>query len=144
MDQRMQDDCPVVRVETGFNWGGLYLLANKLCVANLMNLITDYVVRALELNRDIFKKEDIAELWQRYCDMAKDIDGLEDDSAALRRGSHGEMVTFTGIWDFPPCKFHDHLDGEICDQKKLKDREVGIRRLEKNHSVPSGIEHFAG
>ncbi|TGO56641.1 hypothetical protein BCON_0075g00310 [Botryotinia convoluta] len=162
MDERMQDDCPVVRIETGFNWGGLCLLANKLCVTNLMNLITDYVVRALELNRAILTKEDIAgiykhtlkncglrrlacysfnydldrclpELWPRYCDMAKRIDGLEDESVALRRGSHGEMVTFTGIWDFPPCNFHDHLNGEICDQKKLKDREVGIRRPGKIH-----------
>ncbi|KAF5876429.1 uncharacterized protein Bfra_002833 [Botrytis fragariae] len=162
MDERMQDDCPVVRIQTEFNWGGLYLLAKRLCVENLMNLITDYVVRALELNRAILTKEDIAgiykhtpkncglrrlacysfnydldrcppEFWPRYYDMAKRIDGLEDDSVALRRGPHGEVVTFTGIWDFPPCKFHDHLDGEICDQKKLKDREVGIRRPEKIH-----------
>ncbi|KAF7943174.1 hypothetical protein EAE96_011111 [Botrytis aclada] len=165
MNERMVD-CPVVEVETGFNWGGLYLLVNRLGMSNLMNLITDYVVRALELNRAILTKKDIAgiyehtpekcglrrlacysfnydldrchpELWLRYCAIAKSIDGLEDDSIALRRGLHGKKVTHTGIWDFPPCHFHDHLDGEVCDQKKLKDREVGIRRPQKNHTVPS-------
>ncbi|KAF7912492.1 uncharacterized protein EAF01_001513 [Botrytis porri] len=149
----------VVLIQTGFNWGGLYLLASRLRVENLMNLITDYVVRFLELNRAILTTEDIAgiyehtpkncglrrlacysfnydldrclpELWPRYCDMAKSIDGLEDDSVDLREGLHGEIVTFTDIWDLPPCQFHDHLNGEICNQKKLKDREVGIRRPE--------------
>ena len=171
--ERMHYCCPVVRIETGFNWGGLYLLANRLCMGNLMDLITDYVVRALDLNQAILLNSDIAGIYEHtpkncglrrlacysfnydmdrvdpkslpmYYNMAELIDGLWDDSAALRDGLDGEVVTNTGIWEFPPCEFHDHLDGEICDQKKLVDRESGIRRPEKSRSVPSGIEHFAG
>ncbi|KAF7940113.1 uncharacterized protein EAE98_000240 [Botrytis deweyae] len=157
MGERTQHDRPVVRIETGFNWGGLYLLASRLCVEDLMNLIADYVVRALELNRALLTKEDIAgiykhtpkncglrklacysfnyeldrcppELWPRYWDMKKRIDGLEDDSVALRRALHDGVVALTPVWGFSPCNFHDHLDGRICHQKHLKDREVGIRR----------------
>ncbi|TEY85091.1 hypothetical protein BOTCAL_0017g00030 [Botryotinia calthae] len=82
--------------------------------------------------------------WPMYYNMAEFIDGLWDDSAALRDELDGEVVTNTDMWEFPPREFHDQLDGEICDQKKLADREVGIRRPEKSRSVPSGIEHFAG
>ncbi|TGO18638.1 hypothetical protein BTUL_0008g00190 [Botrytis tulipae] len=157
MSERMQHDCPVVCVETGFNWGGLYLLASRLCVTDLMNLITDHVVRALELNRGLLTKEDIAgiykntpkncglrrlacysfnydldrchpALWPRYWDMQKRIDGLEEDSVALREMLHEGTVVLTAVWHFWPCTFHNHRDGTICDRKTLKDREVGIRR----------------
>ncbi|ESZ96700.1 hypothetical protein SBOR_2910 [Sclerotinia borealis F-4128] len=52
-----------VRVQVGFDFVGLYVLADKFCAFNLMNFITDYVIRSLELNESVLPIEDISEIY---------------------------------------------------------------------------------
>ncbi|KAI9643279.1 hypothetical protein NHQ30_007896 [Ciborinia camelliae] len=167
------EEVDVVQVYSSFDFIELYALADKFCVFNLMNLITDYVVRTLELDGSWFTIEDISDIYAKApensglrrlacfifnClmeshsvmrlppeDLAsalQTIDGLAVDSINFLR-SRSSQVDFISPEDVPACEFHDHRDGEICDQKQFKDRSSGLKRLQKHDMVPNGFEYLA-
>ncbi|RAL62006.1 hypothetical protein DID88_002495 [Monilinia fructigena] len=160
-NQEIQGIAPV-RIAFGYDYLELYALADKFCIFNLMNLITDYVIGLLALDASVLPIQDISDIYATapensglrrlacyifnyYIESCSKVRYPVKDLAYLLRTVDDlaiDTITlkrsqaaepFVSPEGLAACDFHDHSHGEICEGKKFREQSPGLRRPQKLH-----------
>ncbi|KAB8293271.1 hypothetical protein EYC80_007602 [Monilinia laxa] len=160
-NQEIQGIAPV-RIAFGYDFLELYALADKFCIFNLMNLITDYVIGLLALDASVLPIQDISDIYANapensglrrlacyifnyYIESCSKVRYPVKDLAYLLRTVDDLALDTINLKrsqagepfvlpeDLAACEFHEHSNGEICEGKKFRERTPGLRRPQKLH-----------